>query len=84
MDTTNIYFKIMRAPFFVWLMVAAVCQNKNILFLILLIPLANLTNQKRGICRHCILYPLRLGPPFPNDARNLRPKASLEPNLTLN
>ena len=31
-------------------------------------------------CRHCILYPLQLRPPFPNDAQTLRPKASLEPN----
>ena len=34
--------------------------------------------------RHHILYPLRLGLPFPNDVRTLRPKASLEPNQMLN
>ena len=54
--------------------------KQNILSLILLIPLAKLTNQKRGICRHCILYPLRLRPLFPNDARTLRPKIGLGPN----
>ena len=43
-------------------------SKKNYLSLILLIPLAKLTNKKMGICRHCILYPLQLGPPFPNDA----------------
>ena len=31
-------------------------------------------------CKHCILYPLRLRPLFPNDAWTLRLKASLEPN----
>ena len=31
-------------------------------------------------CKHRILYPLQLGPPFLNDARTLRLKASLEPN----
>ena len=31
-------------------------------------------------CKHCILYPLRLGPLFPNDACTLRLKTSLEPN----
>ena len=35
-------------------------------------------------CRHRILYPLRLRLLFPNDARTLRPKASLEPNQILN
>ena len=34
--------------------------------------------------RHRILYPLRLELPFPNDARNLRPKASLKPNQISN
>ena len=34
-------------------------------------------------CRHRILYPLRLGPPFPNNARTLRPNGSLEPNQLL-
>ena len=42
--------------------------KQNILSLILLILLTKLTNQKRGICRHYILYALRLGPWFPNDA----------------
>ena len=58
--------------------------KQNVLSLILLIPLVKLTNQKRGICRHRILYPLRLEPLFPNDTRTLRPKASLEPNQILN
>ena len=35
-------------------------------------------------CIHCILYPLRLKPPFPNDAQTLRSKASLKPNQILN
>ena len=52
-------------------------SEQNVLSLILLILLAKLTNQKMGICRHCILYPLRLRPPFPNDMQTLRPKANL-------
>ena len=61
----------------------AVCQKKYIyiLSLILLIPLAK---QKMDICRNRILYPLWLGPPFPNDAQALRPNASLEPNQISN
>ena len=55
-------------------------SKQNVLSLILLIPLAKLMNQKRGICRHRILYPLQLGLPFTNDAWTLRPKASLDPN----
>ena len=55
-------------------------SKQNFLSLILLIPLAKLMNQKRGICRHRILYPLRFGPPFSNDAQTLRPRDSLEPN----
>ena len=55
-------------------------SKQNVLSLILLIPLVKLTNQKRGIYKHRILYPLRLGPPFPNDAQTIRPKANLEPN----
>ena len=58
--------------------------KQNVLSLILLIPLAKLTDQKRGICRNHILYPLRLGLQFPNDAQTLRPKASVEPNQILN
>ena len=42
------------------------CTSKqNVLSLILLIPLAELTNQKRVIYRHHILYPLRLEPRSP-------------------
>ena len=40
-------------------------SKQNVFSLILLIPLAELMNQKRGICTHCILYPLQLEPPFP-------------------
>ena len=58
-------------------------SKQNFLSLILLFPLAKLTNQKWGICRHRILYPLRLRPPFPNNAQTLRPKASLKPNQIL-
>jgi len=54
--------------------------KQNVLSLILLILLAEITNQKKGIYRHLILYPLQLRPLFPNDAQTLRPKASLEPN----
>ena len=32
------------------------------------------------ICKHCILYPLRLEPPFPNDVEILKPKVGLRPN----
>ena len=35
---------------------------------------------KNDACRHRILYPLRLGPLFSNDAQTLGPKANLEPN----
>ena len=31
-------------------------MKQNVLSLVLLIPLAKLTKQKRGICRHHILY----------------------------
>ena len=58
--------------------------KQNVFFLIFLILLAKLTNQNRGIYRHCILYPLRLEPPFPNDVQTLWPKASLEPNQISN
>ena len=34
-------------------------------------------NQKKGICRHRILYPLQLGPPFPNDVGILKAKVGL-------
>ena len=37
-------------------------------------------NQKRGISRHRILYPLRLGSSFPNDGSTLKPKVGLGPN----
>jgi len=58
--------------------------NQNVLSLIFLILLAKHTNQKRGICRHHILYPLRLGPLFPNNAEILKPKVGLKPNQMLN
>ena len=32
----------------------------------------------RLICRHCILYPLQLGPLFPNDVEILKPKVGFE------
>ena len=61
------------------------CTSKqNVLSFILLIPLAKLTNQKRGIYRNRILYLLQLEPPFPNNAQTQRPKASLEPNQISN
>ena len=41
---------------------------------------AEFTNQKRGIYRHCILYPLWLRPLFPNDGSTLKPKVGLGPN----
>ena len=43
-----------------------------------------LTNQKKGIYRYCILYPLRLGPPFPNDGKILKPKVGLGPDQIIN
>ena len=43
-------------------------SKQNVLSLILLIPLAKLTNQKRAIYRYYILYSLRLETLFPNDA----------------
>ena len=59
-------------------------SKQNVLSLILLILLVKLTNQKKGIYEHRILYPLRPGPPFPKDAQTLRPKANLEPNQISN
>ena len=59
-------------------------SKQNILSFILLIPLAKLMNQKRGIYRHHFLYPLRLGPPFPNDVEILRTRVGLGPNQMLN
>ena len=58
-------------------------SKQNFLSLILLILLPKLMNQKRDICRCYILYPLRLEPPFPNDAKILRPKVGLGPNQML-
>ena len=43
-------------------------SKQNVLSLILLIQIGKLTNQKRGICRHCILYPLQLRSLFPDEA----------------
>ena len=48
-------------------------SKQNVLSLILLILLAKFMNQKKGICRHRILYPLRLRPSFPNNAQTLEP-----------
>ena len=57
------------------------CTSKqNVLSFILLISLVELTNQKRGIYRHCILYPLRLESSFPSDVKILKPKVGLGPN----
>ena len=42
------------------------------------------TYTKYAYCRHCILYPLRLGPLFPNAAEILRPKVGLGPNQITN
>ena len=52
----------------------------NLVFFFFWFPLMKLTNQKKDICRHRILYPLRLEPPFLNDARALKFKAGLELN----
>ena len=57
-------------------------SKQNVLSLILLISLAKLMNQKRGICGHRILYPLQLRPSFPDNARTLRPKAKSDIKLT--
>ena len=43
-------------------------------------PLCGPTSQIDP-CRHLILYPLQLRPPFPNDNITLRPKVDLGPNL---
>ena len=32
------------------------------------------------MCRHCILYPLRLEPPFPKNVGILKPNVRLGPN----
>ena len=51
------------------------CTSKqNVLSLIILIMLAKFMNQKRGIYRHRILYPLRLKLSYPNDVKILKPK----------
>ena len=72
--------KSMLDPCCVHGLVLSCSSKQNVLSLIILIPLAKLTNQKKGICRHCILYPLRLEPPFPNDARILKPNVGLGPD----
>ena len=59
-------------------------SKQNVLSLILLISLTKLTNQKRDIYRHCILYPLRLRASFPNDGKILKPKVGLGPNQIIN
>ena len=51
---------------------ATYTSKQNIFSLILLILLAKLTNQKRGI--------YRLRPPFPNDGKTLKPKGGLRPD----
>ena len=58
--------------------------KQNVLPLILLILLAKLTNQKRGIYRHHIFYPIRLRPSFPNDGKILKPKVGLGPDQIIN
>ena len=58
--------------------------KQNVLPLILLILLAKLTNQKRGIYRHRICYPLQLKPSFPNDGKILKPKVGLGPDQIIN
>ena len=59
-------------------------SKQNVLSLIILILLAELTNPKKGIYKHHILYPLQLGSSFPNDGKILRPKVGLGPNKILN
>ena len=54
--------------------------KKNVLSLILLISLVELTNQKRGIGKHIILYLLWLKPLLPNDIEILKSKVGLGPN----
>ena len=51
---------------------ATYTSKQNIFSLILLILLAKLTNQKRGI--------YRLRPPFPNDDKTLKRKGGLRPD----
>ena len=55
-------------------------EKKKFFSLILLIQLVELTNQKRGIGRQSILYPLWLRPLFPNDVEILEPKVGFGPN----
>ena len=62
------------------LSLSCMSKKKNVLSLILLILLAKLTNQKKSIFRHRILYPLRLGLPFPNNVGILKPNVGLEPD----
>ena len=57
-------------------------QNLGMMPMIQLVSMG--TKSYISCCRHRILYPLQLGPPFPNDAQTLRPKTSLEPNQILN
>ena len=55
-------------------------SKQNVLSLIILIMLAKFMNQKRGIYRHRILYPLRLEPSYPNDVKILKPKVGWGPD----
>ena len=43
--------------------------------------ISNQKNPRVKINNHHILYPLRLGSPFPNNDYTLRPKVDLGPNL---
>ena len=70
----------MRVVFYMRKLGSSHMLKQNVLPLFLLILLAKLTNQNKGICRHLILYPLRLGPPFSNDSSTLRPKVGLGSN----
>ena len=63
------------------ILLAKLTNQKMVVLLILLVKL---TNQKMVFCRHRILYPLRLGPSFPNDAQIPRSKVGLGPNQMLN
>ena len=56
-------------------------SKQNVLsFFFLLIPLVKLMNQKRANYRHLILYPLQLGPPFPNNNNTRRSRDDLRPS----
>ena len=63
-----------------WVRPEPYIETKCLVFFFLLIPLVKLMNQNRANYRHLILYPLQLGPPFPNNNNTRRSRDDLRPS----